>query len=248
MKIEKFQKLKNGMYKLKLKDGNEIKIYEDLILKYNLLIHKTITEELFIKIEKENMDYECYYTSLKYLKTKKRSKKEILEYLKKQNYLIESIDKTINKLEHQGYLNDKDYAISFLQEQLILTLNGPNKIKEILRQKGISEDTIEIVLKNFTIDKMEEKIDKIINKKVKSNHNKSKNVLKQKIKMDLINQGYPIGLIIEKTNNINYVNEDELRKKEQEKLYKKLIKKYSGKELEYKVKQKMYEKGFRYDE
>ena len=58
MKIEKFTKNKNGMYVLVLDDGNKIKIHEDLILKYELLLSKKINGELLETIQKENQIYE----------------------------------------------------------------------------------------------------------------------------------------------------------------------------------------------
>ena len=38
MKIIKYQKKKQGKYLIKLEDGTEIETYEDIILKYNLLM------------------------------------------------------------------------------------------------------------------------------------------------------------------------------------------------------------------
>ena len=67
MKIVKFSKAKNGMYLLSLEDGNKIKIHEDLILKYELLLSKEIDEDLIEKINLENQTYEIYSVALKYL-------------------------------------------------------------------------------------------------------------------------------------------------------------------------------------
>ena len=47
-----------------------------------------------------------------------------------------------------------------------------------------------------------------------------------------------------KLMNINSDNQDELKLKEEEKLYKKLSRKYSGEELKRKVREKLYQKGF----
>ena len=84
---------------------------------------------------------------------------------------------------------------------------------------------------------------KYINKKVKTNTNKSQKSLKEKIIQTLINDGYPKEDIIRNLNDISF-DDSTIEKKEYEKLYKKLSKKYSGKELELKLKQKMYQKGF----
>ena len=88
------------------------------------------------------------------------------------------------------------------------------------------------------------KLKKIIFKKIKTNHNKSAKVLKQKLLMDLINNGFHQDIIKEVLNNIDISENEEIAKKEYQKYYNKLSKKYSGKELEYKLKQKMYSLGF----
>lgn len=248
MKIETFKKLKNGQYQLQLEDCRQIVIYEDLILKYELLLNKQVTNELIDKIQKDNTKYESYYASLKYLKNQLRSQKEIEEYLNKKEYTKEEIEFTILRLSKQGYLNDLNYAKVFVEHQLILTSNGPSKIKFELQKKGITEDNIEEALKIYTVEKMQDKITKLIHKMQKSNHNKSNQVLKQKIITNLSNQGFPKNMIISLLTEVSLVDDQDIAKKEYEKLYQKLKRKYSGKELEYKIKQKMYQKGFDYYE
>ena len=77
MKIIKFVKKKNGMYLLKIEDGNEYKVHEDLILKYGLLLHKELDDDLVEKILEENKVYEVYEVALKYLNVRLRSKNEL---------------------------------------------------------------------------------------------------------------------------------------------------------------------------
>ena len=45
-------------------------------------------------------------------------------------------------------------------------------------------------------------------------------------------------------STISINNQDELRKKEEEKIRKKLEKKYSGEDLDRKIKEKLYQKGY----
>jgi regulatory protein len=89
-----------------------------------------------------------------------------------------------------------------------------------------------------------ERINKIIDKQIKINHTKSNYLLKNKILNYLSNNGYSKGLSIECFEGKSLGSDKDLAKKEYEKLYKKLSTKYSGSELEFKIKQKMYQKGF----
>ena len=62
--------------------------------------------------------------------------------------------------------------------------------------------------------------------------------------LNLSNLGYLKEDILDCLNNIE-LDEENLKEKEREKLLKKYEKKYSGNELEYIIKQKLYEKGYR---
>lgn len=243
IKIEKFSKQKNGMYILTLEDGNKIKIHEDLILKYELLLHKKLDDTLLETIYEENQVYIVYEVALKYLNIRLRSRKELYEYLSKKGYTKDIINIVLEKLVAQGYLDDRIYAISFVHDRVLMSSYGPNKIRGELEHFGISNEVIDNALNSYNESLEKERIEKLINKQIKSNHNKGAMLLKKKIQAYLLNLGYTSTLVNESLNGKKLATED-LYQKEYEKLYNKLSKKYSGKELEYKLKQKMYQKGF----
>ena len=245
MKIDKYKKLRNGKYELIMENGEGIQLYEDTILKYNLLLTKSIdiNNKDLIKFDKK---CEIYYTALKNIKTRLKSKMELKEFLIKKEYPTDCIDDILKKLEKQGYINDLFYAKSFLNNKLITTSNGPRKIKLELQKKGIRQDIIDDVLEEYNDDIQLEKINKIANRIVKSNRNKSNKALKIKINNDLGLEGFSKKLIDQVINDLKFASEDEIAKKEYEKLRKRLGRKYSGEELEIKIKQKMYQKGFCY--
>lgn len=243
MKIEKFSKQKNGMYLLVLEDGNKIKIHEDLILKYELLLRKKLDAHLLEKIYQENQIYEVYAIALKYLNTRLRSRKELQIYLSRKGFSVEVIDSVLKILEEQSYLNDLTYATSYVHDRILMSNFGPNKIRAELVQNGISSEIIEQVLLSFNEELENERIQKLVEKQIKQNHNKGAMLLKGKIYSYLLNLGYSSLLINQNLNGKKLVDDD-ISKKEYEKLYIKLSKKYSGRELEYKLKQKMYQKGF----
>lgn len=243
MKIIKYIKQKESIYKLELDNKTSIKIHEDLILKYNLLINKELTNELIIELEKENQKYDVYNIAVKYIKTKLRSIKEMYDYLEKKGISKSDSKSSIDLLLKQGYLNDEIYTKALINDRINMSYYGPNKIRKELKDKGINSELIENNLIIFDEDIQLEKIKKLVDKQLKSNKNKSGNILKTKIQIYLNNLGYDNKLIFKVLNNVE-LNDKELCKKEYEKMYKKLSSKYEGKELEYKLKQKMYQKGF----
>ncbi len=243
MEIKKFSKQKNGMYLLSLETGIDIKVHEDLILRYELLLHCRIDDTLLEKIRQENQIYEVYEVALRYLKTRLRSRKELYLYLSKKGYQSQVIESVLTMLKKQGYLDDQVYATSFVHDRILMSNDGPNRIRRQLEECDISNETITLALSTFdeSLEKM--RIEKIIEKKIKQNHNKGAMVLKRKIQAYLLELGYSSTIINQSLNGRKLVNED-ISHKEYEKLYTKLSKKYSGRELEYKLKQKMYQKGF----
>lgn len=244
MKIEKFKKRPNGLYTIYLDNFNTYDFYEEIILKYELLITKTIEEKELKKMIKDNKNYESYYDALKTLKRTIKTKEEIKKLLTEKKYSKESIGFAINTLEQQGYINDKNYSKSYVHNSIITTNKGPKKIALELEQKGVSSDDYLEPLEEYTSSLEKEKIEKLISKKIKSNHNKSAKVLKQKLQVDLINNGFHHDIIKAVLNEITIEENNDIYKKEYQKYYNKLSKKYSGKELEYKLKQKMYSLGF----
>ena len=244
LKIEKFKKRPNGLYTLYFDNFNTYDFYEEIILKYELLITKSIDENELDQILKDNKNYECYYQALKLLKRMIKTKQDIIKYLKDKDFNKESIEMSIKKLEEQGYINDQNYAKSYVHNCIITTTKGPNKIASELEKKGVTSSDYEEALEEYTSSLEKEKVEKLISKKIKSNHNKSAKILKQKLSLDLINNGFHQDIVKEVLNNTKIEEDDEIVKKEYQKYYNKLSKKYKGKELEYKLKQKMYSLGF----
>ena len=101
MEIKKFKKLKNNIYELELDNGSLIKLYDDVIVKYSLLINKKIDNKLLDEITKYNTSLDAYYLSLKYISKKLRCEKEIEKYLTKLDFNKDVIDKTISKLNKE---------------------------------------------------------------------------------------------------------------------------------------------------
>ena len=243
MIINKFTKMKDGMYKLKLDDEIEVKLHEELILKYDLLITKNISESLLLDLEKENIKYEAYNLALKYLKNRQRCNNEIRTYLKSKGISNENIDSVIEILKKQGYLNDEVYITSYINDRIYLSSDGPLKIKKYLTDMNLDSNLVDEKLLIFTEELEKERISKLI-KRLEKNNKKGEYNFKLKVKTYLTNLGYHTEYINYLLNNYK-IDDTDLRQKEYDKLYKKYSKKYSGYELEYKIKQGLYQKGFR---
>ena len=140
MKIGKYTKLKSNKYSVEI-DDMKVKLYDDVIVKYELLRVKEIDDKIFKEITEYNDKLEAYYKSLKYITKKLRTEKEIYKYLDK-DYDKKTILETIEKLKNIGYLNKEVYLKCYISDQLNMSLVGPNKIKKDLISLGYSEEEI----------------------------------------------------------------------------------------------------------
>lgn len=244
MKIKKYVKKKDGLYNIVLENGDKLSLYEDVILNNNLLITKDISKENIDNIINENKFYSCYFRALKLIKARLRSKKEMSDKLKQENFDYSIICKVIEKLEKQGYLNDSFYATSYVNNQIITTYHGPKRIYSDLKKKGVSDNLINDALENYDIDTQKEKALKIANKMNKSNRSSSSNSLKRKINSKLTLEGFSSLAINYAISNTKFSDDKEIYIKEYDKVYKRLSRKYSGYELDMKIKEYLYRKGF----
>lgn len=242
MLIRKFIKLKNGMYRIVF-DDKKVDIHEDLILRYNLLVNKEITDELLIDLSRENIKYQAYDIALKELKKRLRSKKELKDILQNKGISNHHIEEVILLLNKQGYLDDQVYLDSYIHDRILMSSDGPLKIQKDLLDKGFSMNDIEPKLQRYDCVLERDKILKIIQKNLKQNK-KSLVEFQLKMKQLLRRMGYHEDFILSALEGITF-DDEPMYKKEYEKLYRRLSSKYSGQELEYKIQQRLYQKGFR---
>ena len=242
MKIGKYTKLKSNKYSVVI-DDITVKLYDDVIVKYELLRLKEIDDKLFNEIIEHNDRLEAYYKSLKYITKKLRTEKEIYKYLDK-DYSKDIILETIDKLKKMGYLNKDLYLKSYISDQVHMTLSGPNKIKKDLVSLGYEEDEFKESIENIDDEIWLTKVEKLVNKKIKSNKNLGNNKLKEKLVYELSNMGYYKWMIEEVIHNTKFNCDSNILEKEYNKLYTKLSRKFDGSSIDYQIKMKLLQKGF----
>ena len=235
-------KKKNNKYIITLGDKTQLEFYSDTLIKYNLLKPRELSDIEFKEIINYNNYYEAFNKSLKLISNKQRTKKELENKLK--DYSKEIIYKVIKKLEELGYLNEQNYIRSYINDQINLGVKGPNYIKRELEKLKLNTLYIDEALASIDESIWKEKIEKIINKKIKTNKNLSRNNLILKLKSYLISLGYEQSMIIEILNLVDFEENNSILEKEYQKEYRKLNKKYNGKDLENKIKYNLYKKGF----
>jgi len=245
VKIEKIQKT-GSKYKIFLNNGSVITTYEEVILKNGLLYNKQLDENIIEKINSDSTYYESYHKALNLINKRLRSEFEVRVALAKSELPLKDINNIIDDLKKINLINDEAYAKAYTNDKINLSLDGPYKIKRNLEENKIANEFIEKALSILDEEILKNRIDKLINKKLKSNTKYSAYMQKQKIINYLINLGYDKNMILNRLENIKIENKN--ADIEMDKIYNKLKLKYKDDELYYKLKNKLYTKGYTKEE
>ena len=190
----------NRIYRNKIYlDTEEIMDISPLIRqKYDLKVNDSI-ERFYDEISYEaSLEKGIFLISLK-----DRTKKEVRLKLEEKFRNKSAILQAIEKLEELGYLNDLNYAISYIEGRTY----GKNRISYNLFQKGIDKVTVEKAY--LTLDEEKEdnvddtKLEKLIeknSKKININNEREEKKIKeeQKLIQYLARQGFSLDKIFKK--------------------------------------------------
>lgn len=200
MKIEKYEKIGTLKYRLYLDNGEVIDTYDDVILENELLLKKELDAHLYNKILIDTNLQEYYNACVKYIQTRLRSTKEIDDYLKRKQVTEEDRIFIIEKLTKKGLLNDKYFTKCFINDKLKFTNMGEYRIINELKKLNISPTIIEENKYLFNEEIIQEKINKKIEKAIKSNHKLDNYKLRNKLYNSLLRDGYNPSQVISSLN------------------------------------------------
>ncbi len=239
MKVSSVKKIKN---KYEISIENEILITEiETLVHFNLHKNKELTKEKLEEIKKYNERQVVYNKAIRYLSTRKTT----LEFKKKLfNMEIEPklIYELVDEFTKKGYLNDDLFTSYFIKKHQ--KKYALNRLEMMLENKGISKELIEKHLSKETNKYFNEHLEEIINKTKKETFYKTKQAILRK----MVNLGYDLKEVDAKLSNIE-LNIDEISalKKEYQKLKKRYQNKFNEYEINFKIKQALYRKGFNKD-
>ena len=245
MKVEKIQK-KGSKYKIILNDGNEITTSGEVILKNNLLYNKEIDEKLLEKISNDTVYYQAYNKIVKKISARWRSECEVRKFLKENGVSENDIDEMVESLTKIGLIDDERFMKAFINDKFNLTMDGPYKIIRELQKHNIDTATAYSIIDTFPKELIDERIDKILMKKVKNNKQFSTYVLTQKIISYLTNLGYERADI---DRHLYKIETDKvLMEKEMDKVARSISNKHVGEAFIKKLKEKLYRRGYKIED
>lgn len=220
---------------------------EAVLIKFQLKKGKELDDFVLTEITFEDNMRKAYNAAISHLAKRIRSKKEIKDNLQNKNIAEPIIQEVIHKLEEQKYLDDREYAYSYMRTQVNTTDKGPELIRKELRDKGIDQPIIAKVLEDSALEHQLERVKGLCEKFIQKNKTDSSRLLKQKLENLLVRKGYKTDII-----QLAFQETDFERQTEKELAFirihgEKAHRKFSGLsgfEYQQKMKQTLYRKGF----
>lgn len=171
-----------------------IGIEDELRYKYKLEVDMEVDDNFIKDVLKAEEQNKVTSHALNLLSYRQRSEKEIYLALKRKGFEENYIRYSINYCMENNYLNDKDFAISFINDKLNLNKLGPERIRYELILKGISKDIIDDLL-IIDFDEQYKTAMELAQKKLPSYRKDDSNAIYRKLSSFLQRKGYSYDVI-----------------------------------------------------
>ena len=142
----KTQKRKKDRVSIFIDDKFSFGISNDTSYKFGLSVGMEITDEFINEVLMKEEERKVLDSALNYLSYRARSEKEVYTRLTQKEYPQDFILKAIAYCKEYGYINDKEFALSFIRDKTNLNKYGPKKLRYELYRKGVSQNIIDQVL------------------------------------------------------------------------------------------------------
>ena len=103
----------------------------------------------YLMSEKER---QAMITTLRFLSATPKSRKALQKKLEAKGFEADLVKKVLGRLETQGLINDRGYALGVFQNLTLRRISGRKRIAFELEKKGVEESLIREVLDRYSPD------------------------------------------------------------------------------------------------
>lgn len=246
------QKKNKERYNVFLIENNKeefaFSVDETILIEYHLHkgleLDKATVNEL---MEKDTMQ-KAYNMVIHYLSYRMRTEKEIEDYLEKKEVSEIHIPPIMKKLTEKKFINDEEFANSFVRTRISTSEKGPGVIQKELLDKGVPKNIIEEAIHQYTYKEQYHKALKLLEKKSTQQTKHSHRERIQRLQNHLLQKGFTQEVVkdVVASHSLEKDGEAEWQALVHHgtKQLRKLQGKYEGFQLKNKVKESLYRKGF----
>ncbi|MGY0692528.1 recombination regulator RecX [Virgibacillus sp. FSP13] len=221
---------------------------EAVLIEYRLHKGLELDESMIATLVKKDTLQKSYTLAINYLSYRMRTKKEIYDYLVKKEVEAEHITKIMERLQNENLIDDQQFANAFVQTRINTSNKGPMLVKKELQEKGVSAVIASQAVEHYTYAIQYEKAQKWVEKKLNHNSKHSFRKQLQQVQATLMQKGFQQDVIKEALADVDDEKDNDAEwdalVHHGEKLIRKHQAKLMGYELQQKVKEALYRKGF----
>lgn len=242
------QKRTAHRFNIFINDEYAFSVSEDVYINFQLYKGKELTDEEIERIQQADDVQRAYAVAINYLSYRMRTEAEIRTHLREKELAPDVIDRAIARLYDEQLLDDFIFAETFVRDRMNRSTKGPNVIRQELSQKGVDRTLIDDALQVYTKEKQFDKAFELGQKEAKKTSRRPLQRRKDQMRARLLRRGFTKDVVFPVVDQIDFpVDENEeflLLKNEADKLYTRYKNKYDPYELNMRLKQRLYSRGF----
>ncbi|MDT3696533.1 MAG: regulatory protein RecX [Ignavibacterium sp.] len=193
MRIISIRKKDDENVVIKFDDSQQLIISVDTLFKSGLKKDDEISEDRFAFLIESNISYYIKKKALSFLARRAHTEKELFLKLKAKSYDEGLIKSVIKELRNLSFIDDREFAVQFVNEKSFRNKWGRLKIKSALISRGINHKIIDQVLSASRLKELEsQQINELAVKKysiLKKRETDEKKIF-QKLISFLLSKGY----------------------------------------------------------
>lgn len=238
---------KQGRYNVDLNGHFAFGIAESVLVKYGLAKGRELDDETIQRIKYDDEIAKALHVAVNYLGHTLRTVHQVQKKLHDNDVDVTIQDQVIAKLKEQSYLDDLNYAKHYVATKKHIAPKGPLVVAQELKQAGVTEDEIDIALRDYTYEEQLAIAEKLGAKFAKNYQRQSSRAKQQKVIQALLNKGFSYDIaqiVIERfvDSNSNEVELDNIMR-EATKLWHRYRHEVPS-QRKYRTKNNLYAKGY----
>ena len=174
-----------GRYSIFVDDKYSFSLSESELLSIGLRINQEFTETELAELKNTAVEDKAMMRAYDQLSRRARSEWEMRDYLRRKDHEPELIDKIISRLQDKNYLDDEQFARSWVENRRLLKKTSKRKLSQELKQKRVDEATINKVLAEDSTDEQA-----VLKELVKKKSQQTRYQDKTKLMQYLMRQGF----------------------------------------------------------
>lgn len=158
---------------------------ENELMQSGIKINKSYSPSELEQLKQTAVLDKAYMRSLDLIMRRQRSEWEVRDYLKRKDYDLDTIEKTVDRLKKASYVHDAKFAESWIRNRRLLKSTSKRKLFTELKQKRVDESVINSALEEDETDEIQ-----ILRELVEKKRQQSRYQDDQKLIAFLLRQGF----------------------------------------------------------